>query len=232
MSHSQAIVTISVARDTLDLDQTLWRLGLLLGSVSLGAAMLSVVVLIAVVQIHSEAGCSVGRPDLRRSTLPTFRAKGQLTCSIEELDPVVDRLNELLERLDTAFAREKAFTADVAHELRTPLAGLSAGFGGLLFSTSGRSGLQRSHPEMPGHDPEQCRSMVENLLTLARADAGQLTLQKEPLDLMQLRRRVLASVRRACDQARASCSMAERYRAHQRRDRSREAASRAPQPLR
>ena len=41
-----------------------------------------------------------------------------------ELASVVDRLNGLLARLEDAFARERSFTADVAHELRTPIAGL------------------------------------------------------------------------------------------------------------
>ena len=43
-----------------------------------------------------------------------------------ELLPVVNRLNELLARLERAFEREKRFTSDVSHELRTPLAELRA----------------------------------------------------------------------------------------------------------
>ncbi len=42
----------------------------------------------------------------------------------EELRPVVTRLNDLFARLDTAFQREKRLTADVAHELRSPIAEL------------------------------------------------------------------------------------------------------------
>lgn len=42
----------------------------------------------------------------------------------DELVPITTRLNELLERLEAAFAREKRFTADMAHELRTPVAEL------------------------------------------------------------------------------------------------------------
>jgi len=42
----------------------------------------------------------------------------------EELLPITSRLNEMLERLETAFSREKRFTANVAHELRTPIAEL------------------------------------------------------------------------------------------------------------
>ncbi|GBD96399.1 sensor kinase CusS [bacterium BMS3Bbin05] len=42
----------------------------------------------------------------------------------DELRPIVRRLNELLERLEHAFAREKRLTADMAHELKTPIAEL------------------------------------------------------------------------------------------------------------
>ncbi len=39
-----------------------------------------------------------------------------------ELQPVVDRLNRLMDRLEASFARERRFSADLAHEMRTPLA--------------------------------------------------------------------------------------------------------------
>ena len=42
----------------------------------------------------------------------------------EELQPVVSKLNALLERLETSFVRERRFSSDVAHELRTPVAEL------------------------------------------------------------------------------------------------------------
>lgn len=40
----------------------------------------------------------------------------------DEVQPIVDRLNQLMERLESSFTRERRFSADLAHEMRTPLA--------------------------------------------------------------------------------------------------------------
>ena len=102
-----------------------------------------------------------------------------------ELAPVVEKLNGLLSRLQQAFAREKSFTADVAHELRTPLAGL-------------RSTLEvcRSRPrDAAAYEAalDECRgitdgmeAMVQSLLLLARSDAGQVAVERRTVDLAQL----------------------------------------------
>lgn len=57
------------------------------------------------------------------------RSEGDLApiacdSSIQEIDAVTQALNRLVSRLTTSLDRERLFTADVAHELRTPLAGL------------------------------------------------------------------------------------------------------------
>lgn len=102
-----------------------------------------------------------------------------------ELEPVIDKLNGLLSRIESAFAREKAFTADVAHELRTPLSALITTFE-----------VCRSRPrDEAGYVAaiDKCRSvahrmqeMVETLLVLTRADAGQLSLKPEKTDAADL----------------------------------------------
>lgn len=88
-----------------------------------------------------------------------------------ELSPIVTRLNDLLGRLSSAFEREKSFTADAAHELRTPLAGLESALEVCLRkprSGEGYEAVVRDCLDVV----RQMHSMVDSLLLLSRADAS------------------------------------------------------------
>src|SRR5262249_29966560 len=85
-----------------------------------------------------------------------------------ELAAPVRTLNELLARLDASFAREREFTANVSHELRTPLAGLRT-----LLEVSARAPRPDDLAAALAIVVQMC-NVVENLLMLARVDAGQL----------------------------------------------------------
>ncbi|MBU0718072.1 MAG: HAMP domain-containing protein [Planctomycetes bacterium] len=104
-----------------------------------------------------------------------------------ELSQIITRLNDLLARLEAAFAREKGLTADVAHELRTPLAGLRST---LEVSLLKERAAERYREAMDKSLAIclQMQRMVENLLELARADASQLEVENESLDLVTLLR--------------------------------------------
>jgi len=102
-----------------------------------------------------------------------------------ELVAPVKKLNDLLGRLETSFARERQFTSDVSHELRTPLAGLRT----VLEVTAL---AERSTPEYKRAVADahaivlQLAALVDNLLTLARLDAGQLPTTTSDVDLREL----------------------------------------------
>lgn len=101
-------------------------------------------------------------------------------------------LNAMLERIEAAFARERAFVDDASHELRTPLAILR----GELELTAGdaddaeavRLAMASSLEEV-----DRLGHMAEDLLTLSRANAGALAAQLVPTDL---RAAALAAARR------------------------------------
>jgi signal transduction histidine kinase len=102
-----------------------------------------------------------------------------------ELEVPVHKLNDLLARLDASFVRERQFTADVSHELRTPLAGLRT----LLEVTAlaDRSTVEYRKALADALEvTKQLGALVENLLTLARLDAGQLELDARDVPLRAL----------------------------------------------
>ncbi|MBN2130362.1 MAG: sensor histidine kinase N-terminal domain-containing protein [Sedimentisphaerales bacterium] len=101
-----------------------------------------------------------------------------------EIAPIQDRLNGLLARLQKAFDSERRITADVAHELRTPLAGIRAtievALGRERNSTEYRSALSECLAMALG-----MQALTDNLLTLAHLDASAVTLQAERIALAE-----------------------------------------------
>jgi len=102
-----------------------------------------------------------------------------------ELLPIKDRLNELLCRLEDAFKRERRFTADVAHELRTPLAGIRSTLEVTLTRIRDVNEYQASLSECLAISKNMQR-MMDNLLTLARLDTQQITFRRVRIELAEL----------------------------------------------
>ena len=102
-----------------------------------------------------------------------------------EMAPIVERLNDLLGRVAAAFSRERAFAADAAHELRTPVAGLRTTLE-VALATSPSAAEQREALADALHITLQMQSLVENLLTLTRLESGHIAVSDEPIDLAAL----------------------------------------------
>ena len=102
-----------------------------------------------------------------------------------ELFPIVDRLNKLLQRVEAAVLREKALTADMAHELRTPLAGLRTSAEVALTQSRSPEEYQRTLRQSL-EISVQMQDMVENLLTLARLEARACNAAPKSLQLEQM----------------------------------------------
>lgn len=103
----------------------------------------------------------------------------------DELVPLVDKVNELLARIEASFARERRFTADVSHELRTPLAALRTMIEVALRKTRGPREYASAISEM-GDVVGQMQGLCENLLALARLDAGAVPVRAQPVALRAL----------------------------------------------
>jgi two-component system heavy metal sensor histidine kinase CusS len=179
-----AELTLIVARDTSHLAAALAQLRWLLiaacgAALLIGLGLLGWIIRRGLRPVDAIAAriSRVGRASLS-DRLETAGVPGELL-------PVVDRINQMLSRLETAFARERAFTADVAHELRTPLAGLQTS----LEVCSSLPREPREYQRVLGQChrvTRQMQAMVDSLLVLARADAGNLLVQRTAFPLTTL----------------------------------------------
>ncbi len=99
-----------------------------------------------------------------------------------ELRPIGARLNELLDRIEQTLARERRFTANVAHELRTPIAELRAMAEVALRQPDAGDGSRHNYRDALDV-ALQMQSIVTALLALARCQPGRQTVVTESVDL-------------------------------------------------
>jgi heavy metal sensor kinase len=121
-----------------------------------------------------ETAESIGAQNLsRRLQVPKAR---------DELRRLTQTLNAMLERIETSFNKITQFTADASHDLRTPVA---------VMRTAAEITLRRPRAAAEYRDAlskilatsVETSDLLENLLTLARADAGALAMEMHPVDL-------------------------------------------------
>jgi len=98
----------------------------------------------------------------------------------EELQPVGQKLNDLLNRVSESLARERRFSSHAAHELRTPLAELK-GMTELIATWPDEATPERCHEMLAA--VSELESLLEKLSLLSRAEAQGQQVHLEPLDL-------------------------------------------------
>ncbi len=177
-------------------DQLAWKLAAVgIGVLALGLAIGSWLVRRALMPIHgiSDAAVRIASGDLtRRIPAPE---------SADELGQLAEVLNSTFDRLDAAFARQTRFTADAAHELRTPVAVLlTQTANGLAAEGLGED--QREALEACQRAAQRMRRLIDSLLLLARLDAGRTGGRREPCDLSSLALETLKLIRPLADRRR------------------------------
>ncbi|MCK4625720.1 MAG: sensor histidine kinase N-terminal domain-containing protein [Phycisphaerae bacterium] len=180
------MITLVLARDARPLEATLNSLRWVLVGVGLVALILSTGVLWLVIR-RGLAPLNQVAEQISRLGDRDLAERIHAGDAPVELQPVVNRLNDLLGRLEAAFGRERSFSADVAHELRTPLAGLR--------STMEVALSKARQPAEYAEAIDDClqmalrmQAMAESLLALARLEAGQVNIELEsvvPDDLVR-----------------------------------------------
>jgi len=115
-------------------------------------------------------------------------AEGDLSTRVEEKGPgefrrMARSFNRMTEELERADQQRRNLTADVAHELRTPLHILQGNLEGLI---DGVYQPTTEHIQAMLDETQMLSRLVEDLQTLSLAEAGQLHLREEPVDIAEL----------------------------------------------
>jgi len=180
----QQTLTLVVARDASDLYHHLRFLRWLLVLASVGTISSSFLVAAFVVRrglspLNSLAAqIAAIREDDLAARITTERMPAEVVH-------IKKRLNDLLSRLEASFNRERRFTADVAHELRTPLAGMRSTLEVTLARMRDVNEYQASLSDCLAIS-KNMQAMVDNLLALARIDTHQMTFHPAQIQLAEL----------------------------------------------
>lgn len=171
----EAIVVVAADREPLD--RALAVLAVVLAVTSL----LTLVITVPVVSLSLRRGHAPLGQLARQAaaiTADSLQTRFPVDSMSEELRPITSRLNDLLGRLEESFERERRFSADLAHELRTPLAELRS-----------LAEVELAWPENDNSEKHretlnialQMEAMVTRLLEMARGENGKISLQPEPV---------------------------------------------------
>jgi two-component system sensor histidine kinase QseC len=112
----------------------------------------------------------------------------------QELGVVITSVNQLMERLAEAFAREQRFAADAAHELRTPLAAIKIS----LHNLAQQGGIDRETLQNLTRSIDRMSDSIEQILALHRFTPEQLKAASTRCDLRQLAQAAIIDLYEAC----------------------------------
>ena len=115
----------------------------------------------------------------------------------DELGRLASTLNEMIERLEKAFKRQKQFTGDASHELRAPLAIIEAESTLTLHKGRTKSEYQQSL-ETVSQEARRMSRIVDQLLALARADSGKEKLSLRRVNLSRMVAKLSSDMEMLC----------------------------------
>ena len=148
---------------------------------------------------------AVARPVGRLTEAAGAVAAGNLAVQVpvrsrDELGRLSQAFNDMTARLRAAHQMQTDFVANVSHELRTPLTAVKGTIETLRDGAVDDPQVRDHFLETVEAETDRLIRLVNDLLTLSRADSAALNLRREPLDLVQLAR---STVRKLTPQAEA-----------------------------
>lgn len=98
----------------------------------------------------------------------------------DEVESLASTINEALARLEKSFEMQRRFTSDASHELRTPVTAIG-GHAGYLLRRTNPSPQQTESLTIIKNESERLSHLIQSLLELARADAGSVNMNLQPM---------------------------------------------------
>jgi heavy metal sensor kinase len=123
----------------------------------------------------------------------------ELDIADDEVGRLARTFNDMIARLDAGFRRQRQFTADASHELRTPLTAVRGQIE-VALSREREGDAYREVLKGVNEEVDRLIRLVGSLLTLARADAGEIALASEPVDVGELAGSAVEQVRQSAEQ--------------------------------
>lgn len=123
------------------------------------------------------------RAEMAEITASDLSRRMPVPASGDEMAQLTTTINSTLERLEHAVENQRRFASDASHELRTPLTGLRTKLELAISDPESENPLETMHSALA--DAERLQALIEDLLLLARLDAG-VRGPPEPIDLAAL----------------------------------------------
>jgi heavy metal sensor kinase len=177
--EQELIGYLQIARGLTEYDRTLFNLSWMLWWAAIVAIILSLFLgdwfmqssLRPLYEIEKAAATITKADDLGRRVPDTGRR--------DEIGSLANAINHSLARLEDSFRAQQRFLADISHELRTPLTTIRGNVDLIRrMGEADEESLDDIQLEL-----ERMTRLVEDLLLLARADAGSLPMQRQPVQL-------------------------------------------------
>ncbi|VGO15147.1 Sensor protein CzcS [Pontiella desulfatans] len=121
----------------------------------------------------------------RRVTVLNLDERISVAKADIEFRELIDTINDMLQRLERSFKQAARFSADAAHELKTPLTILQADIEAALGHSADGSDDQRTYMDLLD-EVQRLDGILRKLLILSQADAGRIALNRETVDLSEL----------------------------------------------
>ena len=181
---------LQIAQDRTTDEQFEQRFGLLVGVV-LVAGMLASAAIAVTVTKHGLRPLASMTHSLRRVTSDRLHERVPPHEWPRELQPVAVAFDEMLDRLESSFTRLSQFSADLAHELRTPIANIR-GEAEVALTRPRSPNEYQSVIESSVAECGRLSGIIDNLLFLARAEAAEGQVHRELFDARAAAEKIIA----------------------------------------